>query len=240
MNRVALLTMLRASRDWRPFVVVLVAVASVALWVGRSGSGLWSAIGFYGPVALAVSTIGGIFAYSQRGAVWLMLAQRSGTETRRLWTILGFAFGLYIASNAMLLAGAVGGLALNPTVPREVLLGHVVSLVLWALVVGCAVAVTSSVARNGTTALSVSWVFAPMAIGLLAESVGMPASVRHGVEFLMPPFNAVFGAGAVIRGESAELSPTYFAQLLTFPLLCLVLLYWRVRVLARPDQIRSE
>lgn len=240
MNGSAALTLFRASRDWRPYLVA-VALATVAgVLLGRTNAGFSSFVGYYGPLALAIALIGGLFEYSQRGSVWLVLAQRPGSETKRLWSILGYAAVAYLAASAVLLAGVLTGVALNSEAGELTLSAMLVVLPLWTVMIGFAVAATSTLVHQRSGALALCWIISPLLLGMTQTSLGFSDSIRHAIEFVLPPFDAVFQFAAVLRGDRSDDALRFTAHLIVFPLLCLLILRWRISVLARPDRVRSE
>lgn len=240
MNRSALFVLLRAARDWRPFWVAIAVSAAAGLLLGRTNVTVSTFLGYYGPPALAITLIGGLVEYSQRGSVWMLVAQRPGMESRRLWSIVAFAAALYLAASATLMLGVLGGIALNADAPQELTRSSVVVFPLWVVMVGFAVAFTSTLSRTRTAALSVGWIISPLVLELIQGSLGFSLSIQHAIEFLLPPFNAVFQFGAVLRGDRAEHALRYTLQLISFPILCLAVLHWRINSLAKPDRIRIE
>jgi hypothetical protein len=239
-NRVAALTLFRASRDWRPYFIAVAVAAVAGVLLGRNNIEFSSFVGYYGPVALAIAIIGGVFEYSQRGSVWLMLAQRPGGEQRRLWTILGFAAAAYLAANAVMLSGVVAGIAINPDESASRARGALLVLPLWAVMIAFATAAASTITRGRSAAISILWILSPFIIGMVQTSLGFSDSIRRALEFLLPPFEAVFQLPAVLRGDRPDQAVLFSAQLVSFPILCLLILRWRIAILAKPDRIRSE
>ncbi len=240
MNRRAVLTMLRASRDWRPYAIAFALACVAGLVLGRNSTGFANVASFYGAPALAIGLIGGLLEFYQRGSVWQLVAQRPGAEANRLWSLLGSALLLYATASVLLLGCVSGGLAMNERVSPENLRAHLIHAALWTVMVGCAVALTSTLARKGTAALTVGWLFAPILLAMLHDSLGFSQAIRHAVAFALPPIDAVFGFAAVLRGEQPQDRIRFIAHLLSFPLLCLLLLHWRITILAKPDRVRSE
>lgn len=240
MNRAAAVTLLRASRDWRPYGVAVAVASLAAVLLGRNNIGFSSFVGYYGPLALAIAVIGGLFEYSQRASVWLLVAQRRGAETTRLWSILAFAAALYLAATSLLLTGVLAGIALNADAPAPTLRATIVVLPLWTVMIGFAVAVTSTMVRTRSGALALCWIVSPLLLEMAQTSLGFSATFRHAIEFLLPPFDAVFQFGAVLRGDRPEQALRFTAQLVFFPVMCLLLLRWRIAILATPDRVRIE
>jgi hypothetical protein len=234
------LTLMRAARDWRPLVGGLVAVAALALTLGRSQLGFVKFVAFYGPPLIAVSILGGLVEYSQRASVWLLLAQRPGSMVRTTWSLLGAGLGAYAAAVVVAAGAGLLGAMLNPAVTGAEWWGLLVTTVAWTAVVGSAVAVTSTMARAGTAAVSVMWLVSPVLLAFVKSAAGFSDGVGQAIGFLLPPFDAVFELPKLLRGEIAGEAPRYVAQLVTFPLLCAALLGWRLRLLSRPERPRVD
>lgn len=240
MSALGTLTVVRAARDWRPLVVGLAAMAILAFVLGKSQVGFVKFVLFYGPPLLAVTILGGLVEYSQRASVWLLLAQRPGRMTGATWSLLGAGLGAYVLAIGLTAGAGLLGASLNAEVTRSEWWALVVTAIAWVVVVGSAVAVTSTLARTGTAAVSLLWLVSPVLLAFVQDAVGFGDVVRYLIAFLLPPFDAVFELPKLIRGEVPEHALRYAAQLLTFPLLCAAVLGWRIRVLSRPERPRAD
>lgn len=169
-----------------------------------------------------------------------MLAQRPESDVRRSWTILRVGAAVYVALSLILMAGAMVGILRSTELPPTAFRSHLVAMPLWIAIAGCAVSVASTAARAGTAGVAIGWLMSPFLIAFLKAGVGFSHGVENALQFLAPPFDAVILLPAVLRGEIPEQAALRIAQLVSFPLLCFVLLRWRLRVLARPDQMRVE
>lgn len=234
------LVLFRATQDWRALVgtVLLAALAAAAL--GSGGESIIGFVGYYGPPLVAISVMGRTFEYSQRSSVWVMLAQRPESDVRRSWTILGVGAAVYVALSLILIAGAMVGILRSTDLPPNAFQSHLIAMPLWIAIAGCAVSVASTAARSGTAGIAIGWLVLPFLIALLKAGVGFSDGVQVALQFLAPPFDAVFLFPAVLRGEIPDQAALRTAQLVSFPLLCFLLLRWRLRVLARPDQQRVD
>ncbi len=230
----------RAARDWRVLggTVVLAAIAAAVLASG--GESVIGFVGYYGPPMVAISVMGRTFEYSQRSSVWVMLAQRPGSDVRRAWSILGVGAAVSLALSAILLVGALVGILRSPDLPATAFRSHLIAMPLWTVVVACAVAVASTAARTGTAGVAIGWLITPFLIAFLKSAFGFSDQVESALQFLAPPFDAVLHFPAVLRGEMPEQAALRTAQLASFPVLCLFLLRWRIGVRARPDRDRVE
>jgi len=240
MNRKAVFTLLRACRDWRPLIASLAIAATIGLVLGRNSTSAIGFVAYYGPPLIAISVIGGLFEYAQRGSVWLLVAQRPGSEAARLWSLLGFAGLLYLCASAIVLAGALSGVALNDEYTPIAQRAAFVVFPLWAVMIGFAVATTTTLVRTRSAGVSLAWVMSPFIVALAQGSLGFSDTLLHALEFLMPPQQAVFQFGAVLRGDRPEQALRFSAQLVSFPILCLAVIRWRISVLSKPDRIRVE
>ena len=234
------LLVLRASRDWRMCAGAWLVASLGALFVGRLNPNVPAAVAAYGLPVLAISVMGGSWEFAQRASVWTMLVQRPGAEPARLWSLLRCCLLLYVVAGGIMLAAAIGGLALAPDGGRARLLAFAIDSALWLVVVGAAVAFTSTLRPARTAALSILWLVLPFIIALLREPLALPPAVRNALGFLMPPFDAVWEYSRVVAGELPGEAALYTAQVVAFPVLCLVLVGWRIRVLAQPDRPRPE
>ncbi len=234
------LVLFRAAQDWRPLVGTVLLAAIAAATLGSAGESIIGFVGYYGPPLVAISVIGRTFEYSQRSSVWVMLAQRPESDVRRSWTILRVAAAVYLALSAILMAGAMVGILRSTDLPPTAFRSHLITMPVWIVIAGCAVSVASTAARAGTAGVAIGWLMAPFLIAFLKAGVGISHGVENALQFLAPPFDAVILLPAVLRGEIPEQAALRIAQIVSFPLLCFVLLRWRLRVLARPDQMRVE
>lgn len=234
------LTVFRAARDWRSFAVIVLATVIGAVVLGAKNSGFINAVAFYGPPLVAVAALSTPFEYSQRASVWLLIAQRPGTALRMMWQLLGTGLLVHAAASAVIIAGLVGGLAQNPEYARSVLGPNALMFVLWAFVAGCAVSVTSTLARAGSAAIAVAWFISPFVIAMLDNAIGFAAWLRTALDFLAPPFEAVFTFPHVLAGKLPDVATQHTLQLVWFPIYCFAILKWRLAVLAKPDQTRLE
>lgn len=228
----------RAARDWRGFGASWLAVPLVAVILGPGSDGTLNVIALYGPPVLAISLMGGLWEFAQRASVWTMLAQRPGTERARWWSLHRFCLATYGGVSAVMLAGLAAGYARNPEVASPAL--TMLSVTLWTAVVGAAVAFTSTIRPTRTAALSLVWLVSPFVLAVLRQAFEMPSAVNDALGFLVPPFDAAWDYARVVRGELPERAVTYSAQLLAFPVLCLLLVRWRIAVLSRPDRARAD
>lgn len=234
------LVVLRALRDWRKFIAAVVVTALVAVTLGARDGGILRFILLYGIPFVSFATISALFEYSQRASVWLMLAQHPGTDVGRLWTILRVAALVYLCAILIIVGGVLGGAALNEQFSQQELATFALTAALWTLVVGCAVMLTSTAARKGTASLAIGWLAMPFLLVLLQNALGFSDQVVLGLEFLAPPFNAVFSAYQMMSGDLPERTIPYTAQLISFPVLCVVATHYRLKMLAKPDQSRIE
>ncbi len=234
------LVLFRATQDWRALVgtVLLAALAAAAL--GSGGESIIGFVGYYGPPLVAISVMGRTFEFAQRSSVWVMLAQRPESDVRRSWTILGVGAAVYVALSLILIAGAMVGILRSTDLPPNAFRSHLIAMPLWIAIVGCTVSVASTAARSGTAGIAIGWLVLPFLIALIKAGVGFSDGVQVALQFLAPPFDAVFLFPAVLRGEIPDQAALRTAQLVSFPLLCFILLRWRLRVLARPDQQRID
>ncbi|MBP7549071.1 MAG: hypothetical protein KA761_02225 [Gemmatimonadaceae bacterium] len=230
----------RAARDWRVLGATVVLAALAAAVLASGGESVIGFVGYYGPPMVAISVMGRTFEYSQRSSVWMMLAQRPGSDVRRAWSILGVGAAVSLALSAILLVGAMVGILRSPDLPPTAFRSHLLSMPLWSVIVACAVAVTCTAARAGTAGIAVGWLIAPLLVAFLKSALGFSDQMENALQFLAPPFDAVLRFPAVLRGELPEEAALRSAQLVSFPFLCFLLLRWRLRVLGRPDQARVE
>ncbi len=234
------LVVFRAARDWRGVVSTVLLAALAAAALGSGGESIIGFVGYYGPPVVAIAVIGRTLEYSQRSSAWVMLAQRPESDVRRSWSILGVGAVVYLALSAILMSGAMVGILRSTDLPSTALRSHLISMPLWIVIAGCTVAVASTGARTGTAGLAVGWFLAPFLIAFLKSSLGFSDRLEGALQFLTPPFDAVLLMPRVLRGELPGQAALRVAQLVSFPLLCLVLLRWRLGVLARPDRERTE
>lgn len=234
------LVVLRALRDWRIFTTAVALTALVAVTLGARDGNVIRIILFYGIPLACFATICALFEYSQRASVWLMLAQLPGTDVGRMWATLAAAAFVYLCATAVIVCGILGGVALNESFTTHDVVGFAVTAALWALVVGCTAVLTSTAARKGTVALAIGWLATPFVITILQQALGFSDQVTIGLEFLAPPFNAVFSARQMMSGDLPERTIPYTAQLISFPILCIVATHYRLKVLGKPDQSRIE
>ncbi len=234
------LVVFRATQDWRALVGTVLLAAIAAAVLGNGGESLIGFVGYYGPPLVAISVIGRSFEYSQRSSVWVMLAQRPESDVRRSWTIIGVGAAVYVALSVILMAGAMVGIHRSTDLPPTAFRLHLIAIPMWIAIAGCAVSVASTAARAGTAGIAIGWLMAPFLIAILKAGFGFSDGVESALQFFVPPFDAVLLFPAVLRGEIPEQAALRTAQLVSFPVLCFVLLRWRLRVLARPDQTRVE
>lgn len=234
------LVLFRATQDWRALVGTVLLAALAAAVLSSGGESIIGFVGYYGPPLVAISVIGRSFEYSQRSSVWVMLAQRPESDVRRSWTILGVGAAVYVALSVILMAGAMVGILRSTDLPPAAFRSHLIAMPMWIAIVGCAVSVASTAARAGTAGIAIGWLMLPFLIAFLKAGFGFSDGVEAAMQFLAPPFDAVLLFPAVLRGGIPEQAVLRTAQLVSFPVLCFVLLRWRLRVLARPDQTRVE
>lgn len=230
----------RAAQDWRALVATVVIAALAAAVFGSSSESLLGFVGYYGPPLVGISAIGRRFEYSQRSSVWVMLAQRPETDVRRSWSVLGVGVAMYLALSAILMVGAMVGILRSTDLPPTAFRSHLISMSLWIGIAGCAVSAASTAVRAGTAGVAIGWLLAPFLIVILKEGLGFSDHAELALQFLTPPFDAVFLAPSMLRGEIPEQATIRAAQLVSFPILCLLLIRWRLRAIARPDQRRTE
>ncbi len=231
---------LRASRDWRMFAGALVGALLATLLLGPKNGAVIGFVTFYGPPILAISLMAGLWEFAQRASVWALLAQRPGAERGRWWSLMRFCLLLYAAAGALLLAATVAAMALRPGVERTTVLATAVESTLWLAMVGAAVAATSTLRPTRSAALSLLWLVMPFIVTIASDALSLPTVFRDVLGFLAPPFDAVWDYSRVLAGELPGQAALYTAQVVAFPVLCLVLVGWRIRVLAQPDRPRVE
>ncbi|MFN0098845.1 MAG: hypothetical protein ACKVS7_09240 [Gemmatimonadaceae bacterium] len=234
------LVLFRAAQDWRAVVATVVLAALGAATLGRGSESIIGFVGYYGPPLVAISVMGRTFEYSQRSSVWVMLAQRPESDVRRSWSVLGAGAAVYLALGTLLVAGAMIGILRSNELAPTALRSHLISMPLWLVIAGCAVATASTTARAGTAGLAIGWLLTPFLIAMLKAGLGFSEQVSNALQFLAPPFDAVLLLPAVLRGELAEQAALRISQVVSFPLLCFAVMRWRISVRARPDQNRVE
>lgn len=235
----AAMLMLACSRAWRPFAVTVLIVAVGGAFATRQNTSAANVLAFYGPPLLAITVFAGLREHLSRLAVWTGLFQRPVVEAHELIRVLSLRAAVYVLGAAILLAGALSGLVMSAAVPPGTLGYTLLTALLWAVVVLFATATVSTLAAQGMAAAVIAWLVAPVVVALLAQAVDGSALVQHAIEFVLPPFDAVFGYDEVLRGERPEDAVRYTAQLLTFPLFCITIIWWRFRAWARADLVGS-
>ncbi len=227
-------------RDWRTLGGVVIAIAVAAVTVTRSQANFSSAAVFYVPVLLATTVLGGLVQHVRRAAIWRTLLQRPVSAEGELWRLLGGGWGVYLVLVAVILGAALLGLAENAAVPRVRLLAVAVTGALWAGTSGLVVSVVASFASGSVAALSIGWILSPVLLSLVDSAAQLPDPVHGTLTFLMPSIDAIFGLGSYLAGDVPSLDPWHPAHLIGFPLLCLGILAWRFRVIARSERVGSE
>lgn len=235
----AAMLMLACSRAWRPFAGTIVIVAVGGALATQQNTSAANVLAFYGPPLLAITVFAGLREHLSRLAVWTGLFQRPVVEVHELVRVFSLRAAVYVLGAAILLAGALCGLVLSEAVPPGTLGYTTLTALLWAVVVLFATATVSTLAAQGMAAAVLAWLVAPVVVAMLAQAVDGAAFVQHAIEFILPPFDAVFGYDEVLRGERPEDAVRYTAQLLTFPLFCTTIIWWRLRAWARADLVGS-
>ncbi len=227
-------------RSWRGIVATVGAVAIATVVISRTQDGFAKVVIFYGPPLLALTVFGGLFQRIARGAVWTMLLQRPVAATAELLRITALCAVIYLLAAGIVLGSTFVGLAngdlLSPAGTHALL----VASVLWMIVVLCAVIAVSTFATQGAAGIAIAWLMAPVILVLLAQSIELGDIVRHTLEFLLPPLDAVFGYSEVLRGKRPEDAMRYTAQLITFPLLCAGIVWRSFHVLARSEHTGAD
>jgi hypothetical protein len=75
---------------------------------------------------------------------------------------------------------------------------------------------------------------------MLAQGSNLVARWRTAIEFVLPPLDAVVLVPRMASDPGAAVDGVYVAQLVSFPLLCLAMIAWRFRRLARSEQMTPE
>lgn len=235
----AAVLMLACSRAWRPFALTILIVAVGGAFATRQNVSAANVLAFYGPPLLAITVFAGLRDHLSRVAVWTGLFQRPVVEVHELMRVFSLRAAIYMLGAAILLAGALSGLMISEAVPPGTLGYTMLTALLWTVVVLFATAAVSTLVAQGMAAAVIAWLIAPVVVAMLAHAMDGSALLQHAVEFVLPPFDAVFGYEAVLRGERPADAVRYTAQLLTFPLLCTAIIGWRFRVWARADLVGS-
>lgn len=227
-------------RSWRGIVATVGAVAIAAVVISRTQVGFAKVVMFYGPPLLALTIFGGIFQHVARGAVWTTLLQRPVAATAELLRITALCAAIYLLAAGILLGSAFVGLASGSLLSSTGMPDLVVASGLWMIVVLCAVIAVSTFATQGAAGIAIAWLMAPVILTLIAPSIELGDIARHNLEFLLPPFDAVFGYSDVLRGKRPEVAVRYTAHLITFPLLCAGIVWRSFHVLARAEHTGAD
>lgn len=234
------LLVLRASRDWRPFVGALVAVMLATLVLGTKHGAVIGFATFYGPPIIAISLMGGLWEFAQRASVWELLVQRPGGERRRWWSLMRVGVLLYVAAAALVLLASIAAVSLRPGADRAQVLATAIESGLWLVIVGAAVAAASTLRPTRSASLSLLWLVMPFVVTIVSTALSFPSALRDALGFFVPPFDAVWDYSRVLRGELPDRALLYTAQIVAFPLLCAVIAGWRIARLSRADQLRVD
>lgn len=238
MNIRASLIVVRATRGWRSVVGGVLAAALMSAWLGRSNAEFLVQVAYFGFPLIAIKCIADVFQYSQRASVWSMLAQRTETDARMMWSLLGAGFLVYLCvSTVLLLALVIGGVS-NP----ELTSGgtRLLLAALWMIIVGISVATTSTLSRGGTAGFAILWLVMPFVNAFVQDAAGYSNGVRDAVNFLFPPIDSLVLLPKVLDGVAPAEGTRVIAQLIFFPLLCFAITHWRLKALANPDLPRIE
>lgn len=226
-----------SSRAWRATAIAIVAVTVGGAFFAQQNETTVDVLAFYGPPLLAVTVFAGVREHLTRVAVWTGLFQRPVNEMHELMRILILRAALYLAGAALLLGGVMAGLLAGDAVPSGTLGYTLLTAVLWSVVVLFAMAAVGMLAMQGAAAMMIAWLISPLILAMLVQTLGIPDALRHAIEFLLPPVDAVFGYDEVLRGLTPDVAVRYTAQLVTFPLLCVAIVCWRLRAWARADLV---
>ncbi|HET8771635.1 MAG TPA: hypothetical protein VFM71_11685 [Gemmatimonadaceae bacterium] len=226
---------LACSRQWRSTVLTVLVIAVGGAFATRQNDTVANVLGFYGPPLLAVTVFAGLREHLARVAVWTGLFQRPVDEVRELVRILALCAAIYLAGVAVLVCGALTGLAMGDALVGGTWDYTVLTVVLWSVVVLFATAAASMLAAQGAAAVVIAWLISPFILTMVVQSVEIPEVAASAVAFFLPPVDAVFGYREVLHGERPDDAVRYTAQLLFFPLLCVAIIGWRLRAWVRAD-----
>lgn len=233
----AAVLVLASSRAWRATAIAILAIAVGGAFFAQQNETTVDVLAFYGPPLLAITIFAGVREHLTRVAVWTGLFQRPVNEMHELMRILSLRAALYLVGAGLLLGGAVAGLLAGDAVPSGTLGYTLLTAVLWSVVVLFAMAAVGMLTTQGAAAVVIAWLISPLILAMLVPALGIPDAVRHVIEFLLPPVDAVFGYDEVLRGLSPDDAVRYTTQLLTFPLLCIAIIGWRLRAWVRADLV---
>lgn len=233
----AAVLVLTSSRAWGATAIALLAVTIGGGFFAQQNETTVDVLAFYGPPLLAITVFAGVREHLTRVAVWTGLFQRPVNEMHELLRILSLRAALYLVGAALLLGGAMVGLLAGDAVPSGTLGYTLLTAVLWSVVVLFAMAAVGMLATQGAAAVVIAWLISPLLLAMLVPALGISDAARHAIEFLLPPVDAVFGYDEVLRGLTPDVAVLYTVQLVTFPLLCVAIVTWRLRAWVRADLV---
>ena len=222
-------------REWRPLIGAVLAVAVVAAIVARAQLSVGMAVVMYAPPVVAIATFGGVVAHARRPSVWTVLFQRPGAPPAVLARLMVLSAAPFAVAIVVLFAAVALGVYAGDVVTPGIWRQFASFGVAWTLVSFAAVAVVSASGARGVAGITVLWMLIPALVRIAARSLTIPEALRWMLEFLSPPFDASVGWLAALSAADSELTMRFLAQLVTFPTLCVCLLIWRFRRMARAE-----
>lgn len=234
------LLVVRTVRDWRGILGGLLLTVISAAVISRAQSGFAKVVIFYGPPLIVLTILGGVIRHVRRPMIWRTLTQHPVRDEAELWRVAAVAGGAAGLATLTVLIGALAGLAANPAVQDPAMRTLVVTSLLWAVQSTAAVSAMSVVVLDNAAAASLAWLISPVVLGMLAEGSSLIARWQTPIEFGLPPLDAVVLVARAATDPVVALDGVYLAQLVTFPILCLAIIAWRFRRLARSEQMTPE
>jgi hypothetical protein len=230
----------RTVRDWRGILGGLLLTVIAAAVISRTQSGFAKVVIFYGPPLIVLTILGGVIRHVRRPMIWRTLTQRPVRDEAELRRVAAVAMGFAWIATLAILLGAFAGLAANPEVQDPAMRSLVATSLLWAVQSTAAVSAMCVVVLGNAAAASFAWLISPVLLGMLADGSALVARWRSLIEFALPPLDAVVLVARAATDPAVALDGVYLAQLVSFPILCLAIIAWRFRRLARSEQMTPE